>query len=142
MNISVPKHAPTDVEVFQEGDNVLVDFEPLPLSKIPGQDAGCEVRVCENPDVITSCDVRSVPPRTPTAEFRSLQPHSTYYVAVACKTRAGMGPQSPWLTFTTGKLETKKPRKTTTTVTTTTTAPEPVNVSQKLCRSNFQNHIV
>ncbi|KAK6035903.1 hypothetical protein COOONC_26592 [Cooperia oncophora] len=101
MNISVPKHAPTDVEVFQEGDNVLVDFEPLPLSKIPGQ--------------------------TPAVNNISR--------AVAVLKRAGMGPQSPWLTFTTGKLETKKPRKTTTTVTTTTTAPEPAKPLGVTCPS-------
>ncbi|KAK5972710.1 hypothetical protein GCK32_010575 [Trichostrongylus colubriformis] len=129
-----PTDAPTEVEVTELLDVVYVDFEPIPEEKIPGKDAGCEVRLCENPELVESCEVKRLPPRSPTAEYRRLKPSTIYHVSVACMTGGGMGPRSPWITFTTGQLKKKSPRTTTSTVPTTTIAVSGVLVSIEASR--------
>lgn len=97
----VPIHAPTDVEAFRgrTPTEFYIDFEPLRERQIPGEDTGCTVQVCEKPDLSSICDSKTVPPRGATATYSFLQRGRVYYAAVACGTRAGLGPYSSWIEF-------------------------------------------
>ncbi|KAL6743654.1 hypothetical protein Aduo_016672 [Ancylostoma duodenale] len=110
----------TEVEaVVVSPIEVYIDFEPIPVDKLLGEDAGCKVYVCTEKAISSTCFSEYAPPRTGSVLFSNLEHGGTFYGTVVCCTRAGDGPPSPWIIFDVEKLvieqkkttTTKKPRK-------------------------------
>ncbi|KAL6743651.1 hypothetical protein Aduo_016670 [Ancylostoma duodenale] len=105
INLEEIDVAPTDIEaVVISHSQVFIDFEPIPNIHVFGEDKGCEVHVCEKQEILPTCSMKTVPPRTGEAEFNDLKPSEIYFVQVACSTNAGKGLASPWIAFKNAEL--------------------------------------
>ncbi|KAK6757177.1 hypothetical protein RB195_015164 [Necator americanus] len=95
-----PRFYPTSLEATViSPTEIYIDFEPLAMEEIPGEDAGCTVYVCKRRIVSPQCSTKRVPPRVGESLFTELEQGATFYATATCSSDGGEGPESPWIIF-------------------------------------------